>query len=907
MLPLPRSMIALAMIALALLSTPSTPLFAGEEHVCRYCADGWNHQAAKEAGGNSRGRKYAPSRLVDVLHLKIEVTPDFRKRTVAGTTSIEFKPIAMPLKQLRLNAVHLRIDGLHSTEEVSDYTVGTDDLTITFAAPIPPGKPCTVEIEHSAEPRQGLYFRTPELGYSAEDIHLFTQGEAELARYWFPCHDYPNERSSTEMICHVPQAMTVLSNGKLISESTDPQGLKVVRWLQEKPHVPYLITLVAGNFHKLEDLDRRVPLAFYVQPSASNCAANSFRDTADIMDFFEQEIGVPFPWNKYYQVTVSDFGFGGMENTSMTTLAHRTLFTEATENIRSGRSLDAHEMAHQWFGDYVTCKDWSHLWLNEGFATYYALLHAEHQFGRDDLLYGLYRDATQRVIPKHQDRRPIVYNQYLDPKEQFDFRSYPKGSWVLHMLRCQLGKSLYRDCIRTYLETNALTSVTTPDLVKVFERLSGRSLDQFFDQWVYHARHPSLKLTCRWLAKKKLAHVSIKQTQQTNDQVLQFEFPTVLRFHVENRVIDHAFEVTQSEHDFYVPLPAKPKIVRFDPDYTVLADVEFKKTDELLLAQIENQQDMIGRIFALRQLADRKTSAAIDAIGKVLLEDPFYGARIEAAKALGGIREEQAFKLLEQAIASTDARVRLAVVEAIGSGYSPKAGKLLQQIIQHEKNPAIVAAAIRALGKYGDPDSLRLVRTNLESQSFRNELAQAAIVAIERRMSAEPRAALMQTIQGRESEFTSIVLSAGLRCLAKICRPLGQQPGGQELGQESPAQEPLGKGTVEEFLRGYVQHPKQRVRVSAIQALGLLGDYRSTALLESLADEKSTDPMARAAVSALKELRKIAPYVPAELTELRKRVDQLRDDSQKLRKELDELKNQAKAETERSAEEEDEP
>ena len=181
------------------------------------------------------------------------------------------------------------------------------------------------------------------------------------------------------------------------------------------------------------------------------------------------------------------------------------------------------------------------------------------------MLYGLYRDATGRVLSQDKDRRPIVFNEYKNTREQFDFRAYPKGSWVLHMLRCQLGEELYRECIRSYLEKHALTSVVSEDLRQVIEDLSGRPFDQFFDQWVYHARFPDLKITYRWLPGPKMAKVTVEQTHKTDDDVLLFRFPTRLRFVVDDKVVDHEIEVADRQHEFFVPLPAKPQIVRFDP------------------------------------------------------------------------------------------------------------------------------------------------------------------------------------------------------------------------------------------------------------------------------------------------------------------------------------------------------
>ncbi len=215
---------------------------------------------------------------------------------------------------------------------------------------------------------------------------------------------------------------------------------------------------------------------------------------------------------------------GGMENTSLTTLTVNTLFTKASENLRSSRSLDAHELAHQWFGDLVTCRDWSHLWLNEGFATYYSLLYDKHLLGEDFFKHGLYRNA-RGIFGNAKDTIPIVYRGYSNPMEQFSFRAYPKGGWVLHMLRSQLGDDLYRKCVRTYLERHRFGTVVTQDLVEIFEELSGRSLSQFFDQWVYLSGYPELRVKYSWDELAGQVKLNVTQVQMTSEKRPLFRFP----------------------------------------------------------------------------------------------------------------------------------------------------------------------------------------------------------------------------------------------------------------------------------------------------------------------------------------------------------------------------------------------
>jgi aminopeptidase N len=197
--------------------------------------------------------QYAPDREADVLHITIDVTPDFKTRTVAGTTTIKFAPISKPLAEFRLNAVDLDVSSVTSSAKIEGYSVMDDAITITFEPAVPVGAETTVTIIYEAEPKQGLYFRTPEMGYPEQDTHLFTQGESHMAPHWYPNYDYPNERSSSEVTCRVPEEMTVISNGRLVSEEVDSDsGLKAVTWLQEKPHVNYLIALVAGKLKNIE-------------------------------------------------------------------------------------------------------------------------------------------------------------------------------------------------------------------------------------------------------------------------------------------------------------------------------------------------------------------------------------------------------------------------------------------------------------------------------------------------------------------------------------------------------------------------------------------------------------------------------------------------------------------------------
>jgi len=813
-------------------------------------------------------RKYAPDREISVVNLALDVTPDFANRTIAGSTTLTFKPIAKPRTQLSLDAVDLRVASVTSSVPVLDYQVAEDKLTVTFANPIPAGQETWVRITHSAEPTEGIYFRTPELGYLPGDAHLFSQGEQTEARHWYPCPDAPNQKFTSEVTCHVPAGMTVISNGRKVSETGDPAtGLVAVTWKQEQPHANYLISLAAGYFEKIEDRHRDIPLAFYTPPSEIQEAPNSFRDTKDMMAFFEQEIGVPYPWPKYDQVVVNDFVAGGMENTSATTLNDRTLFTAATGNLRSSEGLVAHELAHQWFGDYVTCKDWSHIWLNEGFATYYAQLYAGHKHGRDELLYSLY--GTRRsIVGRTNAPAAMVERRYDDPGEQFSYLAYQKGAWVLQMLRSQLGDALYRQCIQTYLQRHAHGSVVTEDLNRVIEELSGRSFDQFFDQWVYHGGHPELDITYAWDAQTKLARISVRQTQRLSEQVFLFNFPLPVRFQTAAGPVDRQVQIRQTAEDFYFPLAEKPRGVRVDPELTVLARIRFDPPAPMLDAQLQDPKDVVGRLLAVESLAKRRDQDAVAKLKRVLNTDPFYGVRTAAAEALRSIHDDRALDALLASTTQPDDRVRLQVVAAVGGFYQARAYAAATNCLQTENNPDIQAEALESLGGYPNPEVRETLLKFLNTPSYRNTLAVAAIRAM--RAANDPACLdpLMHNLTAQEAAYPSSGLALGLETLATLARDREDRQAG-----------------VREFLLGYVNHPRRSVRLGAIRALGTLGDPRAVAVLmkSNLARPGSAEQVA--AAGALRRINERSRGAEG-FGELRSTVLELQQENHALRKDF---------------------
>ncbi len=854
-------------LAVALLTQEA----AADSSDCRICDKHLMPQPLKLIPG----RKYARDRRADILHVKLDVTPNFAKRTISGTATLRFKPIALPLEKLELDAVDLQIASITAEgAQVAEHQVTEDKLIITFSKPIEPDAEATVTVTYSAvQPDHGLYFRTPEMGYKAGDTQVWSQGEAEEHRFWFPSYDYPNERFTSEVISHVPKGMQVISNGKLQSEKPGDNGLVTFHWLQDKPHVNYLIAMAAGYFHKLEDKAGNLPLAMLVPPSHAAQAANAFTDTRKIIEFYQKEIGVPFAWDKYYQVYCLDFIAGGMENTSCTFEAADMLFNSDTEQLRSLHELDAHETAHQWFGDLVTCRDWSHLWLNEGFASYYTILYEEQKLGTDAMKYALWQEAQQ--VFQANDTRPIVWRDYGDPMQQFDSRAYPKGAWVLHMLRSQLGTDLYRKCIKTYLERHRNGIVRTEDLQDVIEEISGLSFDQFFDQWLFHGGVPELKIDYAWDAGSKQAKITVRQTQKLSEQVRLFRVPLPIGFAIAGQKAQLRFkaDVSKEVEEFYFPLPAQPELVRIDPDYTVLAKIAFTPPGPMLDKQL--QADIIGRLLAISTLDDKD----IDKLGTALREDAFFAVRAEAAKALARIAAPEArVALITGSSNQPDARVRRTVVQSLAALHTAESQETLWKMAQTEKNPDILASIIESWGaRPGDAAVAKALRTQLSGNSFNNSLQLAAIKALRAQddESAIPDVlARLQSLNDLRSRDAFTAFDA-VAFLAR--RPTNAQ-----------------RDAVRDFLTTKLSDPRNSWRLASAKALGTLRDPKALAVLEPLlaGGNARIDPVREAAAKSVQDIR-AGLESPADLKKLWDRVQQLQKQAEEQQKELDTLKKKS--------------
>ncbi len=373
---------------------------------------------------------YAPDRPCDIAHIALTLQLDMAQKTLSGTCATTVKAIRDGVTRLSLDAVDLNIKRVACQGEDLAYIYDSQRMDIDLPAPLKRDDETVINIDYSVtKPRLGLYFIEPDAAYPDKPVQVWSQCQDEDARYWLPCLDAPNEKATTEIRITVPQPYFVFSNGELVAQTADDgAGTNTYHWLQDQPHATYLMTLVVGEFHEQTDMVGNLPVQWYVTPGREDDGQRAFGDTPEMVRFFSDKLLVPYPWNKYAQIAVSDFTFGGMENTSATTQTDLTLHDERAHLDFSSNSLVAHELAHQWFGNLLTCKHWSHAWLNEGFATYFDALFLEHHKGVDEFRYAMHQNAKhyfQEDASRY--RRPIVTHVYSEPLDLFDRHLYEKA------------------------------------------------------------------------------------------------------------------------------------------------------------------------------------------------------------------------------------------------------------------------------------------------------------------------------------------------------------------------------------------------------------------------------------------------------------------------------------------------
>ncbi len=648
--------------------------------------------------------RYCRDRPIKVWHTKLEIELDFDRRSVSGHVTHTIEVIGNQVKTLELDCIEIECNeiSLNGKKNVP-YELKDGKLRITIGKDeSKPKKRLTLSIAYTTTPKKGLIFK---------ESHVFSRGFAEDSRYWFPCFDYPNMRYTSETIVVVPKNMLAVSNGNLVSvRELDDSKKRAFHFKLEVPHPAYLHSIVAGDFVKIEEKCGDVPLEYIVFPRQKALAYEAFKKTSSSMNFFSKITGCNFPYPKYAQCAVSYAPFGASENVTATTITDEVLQDPvwAMDYRPTADNIVVHELAHHWFGNYLTCKDWSHAWLNEGFATYFTALFKEFDEGKDEFQYFMcfsYMEDFLEETSRYQ--RSIVTKRYWTAHDIFDRHLYQKGAWVLHGLRGLLGEDAFFRGIRLYVSKHASSNVETSDFRKVLEDVSGLNLESFFDQWVYTPGFPVYSAHCVWNEQRHTMRILISQKNVGIEDTPLYDIPIEVRFEFESaEATIEKIRLSRKSADFEFALPEKPLNVSIDPNHWILKELAIKKTKEMFLHQLSRDDSAIERVYACIELSNFPSRDVVEILASRIDKDDFWGVRLQAAKALGRIGSIEALDALMKRVGHSDHRTRRGIAFGLrgfthlGKRYEDKVVDALIELLEKDVSFYTRGQAAWSLGYY---------------------------------------------------------------------------------------------------------------------------------------------------------------------------------------------------------------
>ncbi len=783
------------------------------------------HRYHECCAGSARGafalagtrRQYERSLPFTFDHVDLSLRLDLDRKRVQGVAVWHFERRSRDATELTLDAVAFDIGrvqlspGSNASGKLAWKDVGfsydSEQLRVEIPKKVTRGQ---LRIEYSAAPSRGLYFLAPDEHYPNRPQQVWSQCQDEDARHWFPCHDKPHVKVTAAFEVTVSDDVSVLCNGTPGKVSASKRSrTKTYRYAMPQRMPSYLFTLVAGQFEVIEDRSarlasgREVAVEYWVPNGAIEDGKRGFARTPEMIELFSKVTGVEYPYERYTQVVVSDFIFGGMENTSATTMYEHVLLDERAAIDIESYDLVAHELAHQWFGDWVTCKDWSHAWLNEGFATYFEHIEREHREGRAEYLLGVERDVeTYLSEASGRYQRPIVCRDYNEPIDLFDRHLYEKGGLVLHGLRTKLGDEAFWKGIQSYLDANAQGSTVTADLRKALEQSSGLSLERYFDEFVHRAGHPSIKVKVTYAA-ERLTVVF----EQTSTHHYELDFEVVVR---DNGNKVHRLKTSSDQKHTTLVLETKhrPKYVIIDPELRLTGQLSIEMPTDMLKHQLTHGETVRARCQAASLLKGKLDFHLVGALQKQLAHrKEHWAVRAACARSLGSLRNDQARDALAAHVGTADPKVRQAVCEALGQYRTASAAKTLAGALKKEKSYLVRAAIVRALGRTRQAAHAKTVQTMLDEASWASVVGSAAADALAT-LDTENNVEVLKT-KTRYGEPTRVRRTAAL-ALARCGE--GRQ--------------------VRRHLIDLLDDPQPHMRADVAHALGALGDKAARGAIE---------------------------------------------------------------------------
>ncbi|MGI4866494.1 MAG: M1 family aminopeptidase [Janthinobacterium lividum] len=667
------------------------------------------------------------TKINDLVHTKLAVRFDYAKRYLYGQEWVTLKPHGYATDSLRLDAKGMDIktvalmNGTAQQPLKYDYA-DKENLRINLGRLFKPGEQYLVYIEYTAKPDElkvkgsaaisdakGLYFINPDSTVKGKPVQVWTQGETEGSSAWFPTIDRPNQKTTEEIAMTVPAKYVTLSNGKLVSQTPAGPGLRTDTWKMDDPHSPYLFMMAVGDFKIYKDTWRGKEVNYYLEPKYAPFAKQIFGNTPDMMEFYSKRLGVEFPWNKYAQIVARDYVSGAMENTTATLHGEQVQMTdkELVDREYSSESVIAHELFHQWFGDYVTAESWSNLTVNESMADFSEGLYAEYKYGQDAADAHNYRYLQRYLSNRRDATKNLVRFYYGDKEDMFDLVTYQKGGAIVQMLRTYLGDDVFFAGLQKYLTDNKFGNGEAHQMRLAMEAVSGKDLNWFYNQWYYGAGHPVVSIDYAWDAAAKKQSVTVKQTQDGKP----FQLPFTIDYYVAGKPVHQQVMMTEATQTFTMPLAAKPELVNVDADKTIL----WKKTDNKPLTEFTYQYAhaprYVDRAEALdAALAKQTTDAAARAVVVAALKDKFYQLQVAAIEGLKmdnkDVAKAAAPTLRKLATTEKEPHVLAATLGALGDLKDKKDEKLVANELANNPSLTVQGAALRALGDLNPTEAL---------------------------------------------------------------------------------------------------------------------------------------------------------------------------------------------------------
>jgi aminopeptidase N len=703
------------------------------------------------SGPNSRSfhvpgssRHYPPVTEYHTEHIKLQLKIDLEAQTIKGSCSLNIVPSAATHPSvLHFDASGMQIERVDVDGKNTRFDYDGEVLTVKPDPVLSPSAPSLVTVWYSSKPKGGLYFVHPEKEYPTKPVQAWTQFEAEGARHCLPCRDFPDYKSTSEMILTVPDGFQMLSNGRLLSQQSS-EGWTTFHWREDAPHSLYLNSFAVGKFLEIRESAEGVPLQYMFPEEKKADAVRYFGLTPDMLKTFVEIIGVKYPFVKYSQVAVHDYIYGGMENIGATTLTDTRFPDARSEEDYAARysrpdrthiELVSHELAHMWFGDLVTTRDWANSWLNEGFATYFEALYHEKKFGVDELRENMRAKAAVHFEEDETKyRRPIVDYDYIYADDLFDTFIYDKGAWMLHQLRYIVGDEVFFRGIGVYVKRFQYKNVDTHDFMRVMEEVSDRSLEEYFDQSFFKAGHPEFEVEYSWEEGIHAAHVSVKQVQRTGDSSMTpiFSLPCDLVFYTAGRGrVKRRVWLKKAEESYHFELDSAPTIVEFDPEEWLLKKASFKKSYALLANQLISSQDASSRRKAAEDLASFKTSETVSLLKQAATKEQYWTVRAEALRSIGKIGGHEALDALLEAVAVKHRRVRRAAVAALGEFKGEgRAHEALKKVLFNDESPYVQCEAALSLAKSEAPDAIPALSQAMKLPSTEFGVTEASLEAL---------------------------------------------------------------------------------------------------------------------------------------------------------------------------------